>query len=122
MVGKIYRNAKPVRMENRRVFKAINTNPNSWLFCRGSSGQENRITAYNELRKVIIYYLNKKEIDSNEDELEDSIQKRKYKIKRKEKKPSEVVAWGRKVCQSWFIPKELNRPSFYKGDKEPARL
>ena len=67
-------------MENRRVFKAINTNPNSWLFCRGSSGQENRITAYNELRKVIIYYLNKKEIDFNEDEIEEAIRYRKCRI------------------------------------------
>ena len=64
MVGKAYRNAKPVRMESRRVFKAINTDPNSWLFCRGSPGQENRITSYNELCKIIVYYRNKNELTS----------------------------------------------------------
>lgn len=41
-----------------------------------------------------------------EDELRDSIQKRKYEIKRKEKKAREVVAWCRKVCRAWLISNE----------------
>lgn len=38
------------------------------------------MTTYNDLRKVIIYYLNKKEIGFNEDEIEEAILYQKCRI------------------------------------------